>query len=242
MKRLRLKDHIVFENDNYIGVNKPAGVSSLHERIGIAESVFEAAKRMNEAYQLCHRLDKDTSGILLISKHNDAYKQAAVQFEKRKVKKVYHAVCEGMHNFEDFEVNLPLVVTRSGRSSINHNRGKASRTVFNTIENFGNYSLVSCEPESGRLHQIRIHLASQQAPIAGDEVYGGSFPFLSKLKRKFSLSRTGEEQPMINRFALHAYSMKLSDLDGTEIEVKADYTKDFGVFVKQLRKYDKYQY
>lgn len=239
MKRFNFSDSIVFENDNYLAINKPAGVSSLHERIGLANSVIEQAKKYDKNLQLCHRLDKDTSGVLLISKHKEAYAFAARLFEKRKIKKIYHAVSDGIHSFDDTEVNLPLVTTRSGRSSINRQKGKPSKTTINTVQNFGHYTLVACSPESGRLHQIRIHLASQGAPIASDKIYGGQVPYLSKLKRGFSPNKKDEEKPMIVRFALHAYSLSFSGMAGDDIEIVADYPKDFGVFVKLLNKYDK---
>ncbi len=239
MKRFNFKASIVFENDNYIAICKPAGISSLHERLGNALSVFEEAKKYNEALQLCHRLDKETSGVLLLSKHSAAYAHAAKSFEKRKVKKVYHAVADGTHGFRDLEINLPLITTRSGRSAVNSLKGKPSTTVFNSIENFNHYTLVECEPVTGRQHQIRIHLATQNAAIAADTVYGGKQPFLSRLKRDFSISEEKDETPMINRFALHAYSLKFDDSDGSTLEIVADYPKDMAVFLKLLRKYDK---
>ena len=169
MKKFRFIEQIVFENDNFIAINKPPGVSSLHERLGRAVSVIELAKRHNEDLQLCHRLDKETSGVLLISKNAKAYSHAAVAFEKRKVSKHYHAVADGVHGFKDLEIELPLITTRSGRAAINAQKGKPSKTVFNTIENFDHFSLISCKPITGRQHQIRIHLSSQQAAIAADE-------------------------------------------------------------------------
>ena len=238
MKRFNFKEAIVFENDNYLAINKPAGISSLHERIGTANSVIEQAKRMDENLQLCHRLDKETSGVLLISKHSKAYSHAAVAFEKRRVLKVYHAVADGVHHFVDHKVDLPLITTRSGRSAISKQKGKPSSTIFNTIEHFNNYSLVACNPSTGRQHQIRIHLASQKASISADEIYGGKVPYLSKLKRNFTLNRTEVEKPMITRFALHAYSLGLLDMDGKELNISADYPKDFEVFVKLLRKFN----
>jgi len=87
MKKYKLKDLIVFENDNYILINKPAQVASLHERIGIAVSVVQIAKEYDEEAQLCHRLDKETTGIMAIAKNPEAYRNLAIQFEKRKVKK-----------------------------------------------------------------------------------------------------------------------------------------------------------
>ena len=238
MKRFKFKEQIVFENYNYLAINKPPGVSSLHERIGLANSVFEQAKKYDDQLQLCHRLDKETSGVLLLSKNSNAYSHAAKAFEKRIIKKTYHAISHGIHTYDDFTVDLPLVTTRSGRSAINKQKGKPSKTTFNTLENFTHYTLISCSPESGRQHQIRIHLASQNAPIAADEIYGGKMPFLSNFKKKFNLRKDSEERPMINRFALHAYSLTLMDIDGTVLEIQADYPKDFKVFLSQLRKFD----
>lgn len=239
MKRLRFEDLIVFENENYLAINKPAGVASLHERLGKADSVIEMAKKYNADLQLCHRLDKETSGVLLISKHAKAYSHAAVSFEKRRVNKIYHAVADGIHNFENLEVDLPLITTRSGRSAVNKQKGKPSKTIFNTLENFGHYSLIACVPVTGRQHQIRIHLGSQNASIAADEIYGGKLPFLSRFKKNFTTNKTNEETPMISRFALHAYSLELADSDGKDLKIIADYPKDIAVFIKQLRRFDK---
>jgi len=238
LKRFNFKDQIVFENENYIAINKPAGVSSLHERLGVANSVIEQAKNYNEHLQLCHRLDKETSGVLLLSKHAAAYRHAAVSFEKRRVTKTYHAVADGAHKFEHFEVNLPLITTRSGRSAVSKQKGKPCTTFFTTIQNFKHHSLIACEPVTGRQHQIRIHLASQNAPITADGIYGGKMPYLSRFKKNFTTNKTEEETPMINRFALHAYSLSLNDIDGTALEIVAEYPKDLAVFIKQLRKFD----
>jgi len=239
VKRFNFKNQIVFENDNYIAISKPAGVSSLHERLGLANSVIEQAKKYDENLQLCHRLDKGTSGVLLLSKHAKAYSNAAVAFEKRKVSKVYHAISDGVHGVTDLEIDLPLITTRSGRSAVNKQKGKPSKTLVTSIENFGHFTLLECKPESGRQHQIRVHLASQNAPIAADVIYGGKMPLLSKLKRGFTPNKREVERPMIERFALHAYSLELNDIDGTPLKAIADYPKDFGVFIKLLRKYDK---
>jgi 23S rRNA pseudouridine955/2504/2580 synthase len=240
VKRFNFKESVVFENDNYMAICKPAGISSLHERIGDANSVIEQAKKYDENLQLCHRLDKETSGVLLLSKHAKAYSHAAVSFEKRKVTKTYHAVSDGVHSFDKYEVNLPLITTRSGRSAVNKQKGKPCTTFFTTIENFRHFTLIECNPITGRQHQIRIHLASQNAPISADRIYGGEDPYLSKLKKNFSTNRTDEERPMIARFALHAHTLELKDMDGKDLVITADYPKDIGVFIKQLRKFNKH--
>ena len=92
-------------------------------------------------------------------------------------------------------------------------------------------------PITGRMHQIRIHLACLKAPIVADSMYGGKDIFLSELKKKFHLKQDTEELPLIRRVALHAHSLSFNLLDGSPIAVEAPYPKDFGVLVKQLEKF-----
>lgn len=238
MIKFRLDDLIIYQDDNYLALNKPAGISSLHERVVDGSSVIERVQKKYPNYQLCHRIDKETSGVLLLAKNAAAYKHGNLQFEQRKVEKIYHAVAQGVHNFTDLEVDLPLVTTRSGRSSVNSLKGKESKTIFNSLEHFGHYTLVQAKPITGRLHQIRMHLASQHAPIAADLLYGANNPLLSELKRNYSVGKYKEEKPMITRVALHAFQLTFADAKGEKIHIEAPYPKDFAVLIKLLRKYD----
>lgn len=238
MKRFNIKDAIVFENDDFIAINKPPLMSSLHERVADGSSVLEHLEFVHPNYQLCHRIDKETSGVLLIAKHPNAYRHAAGLFEKRKIKKFYHAISTGFHQFQDFKLDIPLVTTRSGRSGVNSIKGKSSVTIFNTLEHFAHYTLVEAQPITGRLHQIRIHLATQNAVIAADTAYGGKFPYLSQIKRNFSIAKEKEENPIMNRVALHARALVFKGLNEEDIAIEAPYPKDFEVFLKLLRKYD----
>ena len=237
-KKTKFKDLILFENDNYIVINKPGDIASLHER-GLNKSIIELAREYLPEATLCHRLDKETSGVLLVSKNEEAYKNAALQFEKREVKKEYHAVCDGYLDFDEFLIDLPIHSGSSEKVRIDMKKGKPSQTIFDSLEIFKNFTLLSCKPISGRMHQIRIHLASQNAVITGDELYGGKFPLLSKLKRKYKKHKYAEdENPIFKRVALHSSQLTFKGLDGKEIIVKAPYPKDFEVFLKILRKYD----
>lgn len=237
MKRKNFKDWIVQEDDHLIVINKPAGISSLDERTGEAESILSLAKKYCGTAQLCHRLDKNTSGLLLIAKDNETYRQVSELFRKRKVKKTYLAVAEGRQTFEDLEVDLPISVTSRGKAKVDYRGGKPAQTVFDTIEVFGHYSLIRCRPVTGRLHQIRIHLATQNAPIAGDDAYGGKAPYLSFLKRNFNMGRGREENPMISRFALHASELDF-ELNEKKYHLVAELPKDMEVFLKLLKKFD----
>lgn len=239
MKKYKLKDLIVFQNNNYILINKPAQVASLHERIGIASSIVQMAKKYDEQTQLCHRLDKETTGIMAIAKNPEAYRNLAIQFEKRKVKKKYHALVKGVHDFKDLKIDASLAITAKGVAKVNREKGKESVTIANTIRAFKNHSLVECQPLTGRLHQIRIHLSYCKAPLVADLQYGGEYLYLSQIKRKkFNLKWGEEEQPLMQRVALHAHSLAFADVDGTAIEVEAPYPKDMRALLKQLENYD----
>jgi 23S rRNA pseudouridine955/2504/2580 synthase len=186
--------------------------------------------------QLCHRLDKETSGAIAIAKNPEAYRHLSIQFEQREVVKIYHAISTGIHHFEEELVDMPIAISSKGNVRIDTMEGKPSLTVFNTIKAFRNHTLLACFPLTGRMHQIRIHLAYLKAPITADILYGGTFTYLSDLKRKFKLKKDTDEEALIKRVALHARSLKFQDLDGTEISVEAEYSKDFKAFLTQLEK------
>ena len=238
-KNIRFKDIILYEDDNYIVINKPGYISSLHDRNPKHKSIIEMAKEYAEDAILCHRLDKETSGVLLIAKNENAHRNAAIQFENREVDKEYHALCDGYLDFHDVEIDLPIYSGSGDKVRIDSNRGKESKTIFNTITIYKNFSLLSCKPITGRMHQIRIHLASQNAVITGDVLYGGVLPLLSKLKRKYNKGKYEEfENPIFKRIALHSRLLRLKNVDGTTLEVTAEYPKDFKVLLKILDKYD----
>ncbi|MCG8476348.1 MAG: pseudouridine synthase [Cytophagales bacterium] len=235
MKRIQFKDLVLFENEDYAVINKPPFISTLEDR-HMSYNILSMAKEVYDDPQVCHRLDKDTSGALVIAKHQEAYRHLAIQFEKRKVEKVYHAISEGLHEFKDKTCQLPILQLKKGIVKIDFREGKAAETVFNTIEGYKHHTLVEARPRTGRMHQIRIHLSSLKAPIVSDEKYGGQPFFLSKIKRKYAAGKYGEEQPLIKRFALHARRIDFLGLDGQPLSIEAPYPKDFQVLVKQLEK------
>ncbi|MEO6150367.1 MAG: RluA family pseudouridine synthase [Mucilaginibacter sp.] len=238
MKIPRLADLILFENDDIIVVNKPPFISSLDEREGGEVNMLRLAKAYIPDAQVCHRLDKETSGALIIAKNPEAYRSVSMQFERRKVKKVYHAVIDGTHVFEELFIDLPILNVGKGSVTISRQEGKRAETWFNSLKYYKHYTLVECRPVTGRMHQIRIHLATQRASIAGDEMYKGQPVFLSKLKRKYHLGKDQEELPIMKRFALHAYEVTFKLLNDEVITVHAPYPKDFETLLKLLDKFD----
>jgi 23S rRNA pseudouridine955/2504/2580 synthase len=237
--RLNFKDLIIFENDDYILINKPPHIASLDERqADNSQSILRLAKEYANDAQLCHRLDKETSGVLAIAKNPAAYRHLSMQFEHRQVEKRYHAVVNGTHDLEMISVYLPIAMKRDGTMvAIDRQKGKEADTIFNTMKVYRNHTLVECMPITGRMHQIRIHLVCLKAPIVCDPTYGGEMIYLSDLKRKFNLKKETEEQPLIKRVALHAHSLTFRLLNEEIIKIEAPYPKDFEVLVKQLDKF-----
>lgn len=237
--KIQFKDLILFEDNDFIVINKPSGISSLDERKDdFATSILRMAKTYTADAQLGHRLDKETTGALVIAKNPEAYRHISMQFEHRETAKRYHAVVEGVHDWEGIMVNLPIYPLKDGKVIIDRQKGKHAETWFRTLQVFRGYSLVECLPITGRMHQIRIHLTCLKAPIVCDEMYGGKYVYLSDLKKKFNLKKDTEELPLMRRVALHAYSLTFTLLNGDVKEVIAPYPKDFAVLVKQLEKND----
>jgi 23S rRNA pseudouridine955/2504/2580 synthase len=230
---------IVFENEEYILINKPPHIASLDERTNDrAVSILRLAKAYHPDAQLGHRLDKETSGILAIAKTPEAYRHLAMQFEHRQVTKRYHAVVNGIHDFEGISVYLPIAPLKDGTAvRIDREKGKVAETIFNTLHVYRQNTLLECMPVTGRMHQIRVHLLCLKAPIVNDATYGGEPVFLSQIKRKFNLKEGTEELPLIQRVALHAHSLTFALLNGDEQQFVAPYPKDFDVLVKQLEKF-----
>lgn len=234
----KIQDLVLFENDDLLVVNKPPYISSLDEREGGEISMLRLARQYSPDAQICHRLDKETSGCLIIAKNPATYRLISMQFEHRKVKKVYHAVVNGTHTFEDVHVNLPILNLGNKNVSISRQEGKAAETIFNSLKYYKHYTLVECQPITGRMHQIRIHLATQRACIAGDDMYGGQPVFLSEIKRGYKLGKDQEELPIMKRFALHAKQLTFKINEEEEIVVEAPYPKDFATLIKLLDRFD----
>jgi 23S rRNA pseudouridine955/2504/2580 synthase len=224
---------ILFEDTDYVLVNKPPFISTLEDR-NDSINILQVARNFIADAQVCHRLDKDTSGVLAIAKNPEAYRNLSIQLEDREVTKIYHAIVDGIHDFKESLVDAPILKQNDGTVKISRT-GKSAQTTFTTMEVMGNYTLVECRPVTGRMHQIRIHLAKLGASIAGDDLYGGKPVFLSKIKRGFNLKKDTAEEALMKRMALHAFSLEFLDMAGKKVKVEAPYPKDFRVLVKQLR-------
>ncbi len=212
-------------------------MSTLADRAPSGPHVLQLAKEYHAQAQVGHRLDKETSGALALAKHPAAYKALCAQFEARQVHKTYHAVLEGSHCFREEQVGAPISITPNHLAKTDPRHGKKATTIFNTLQNFFGYTLVSCQPITGRMHQIRVHATYLKAPIAGDIQYDGHLLYLSTLKPRYRLKQHTEEKSLTPRVSLHAYCLAFMGLQGNKISIKAPYPNDFGTLLKQLAKY-----
>lgn len=185
-----------------------------------------------------HRLDFDTSGVLLLAKDKAALIALANQFGSRRPVKRYVALVHGSPERDTWETDAPLGPhpTRPGLMRVDSRRGKPARTVFEVAERYTDFFLVRCLLFTGRTHQIRVHLKQGGYPIVGDPLYGGRPLLLSRLKPGYRFKKNQPERPLMDRTALHAAELTVQHPDtGAAVTFDAPWPKDLAVAVKYLR-------
>lgn len=236
---MKLSEIIVFENDDFIALNKPSGLLSIPDREGKEVSLKQLLKEKYDDIFTVHRLDKDTSGLILFAKNEAAHKHLSLQFEARQTKKIYTGLVVGTPVNEEGSVDAPIAEhpAKNGTMIINR-RGKEALTDYKLLEDFGVYSWMQFHIHTGRTHQIRIHMKEVGNPIVCDPLYGDGKPvLLSSLKKKFNLSKNElEERPIMGRLALHAFQLSFIAPDGTATALEAPLPKDIRATIQQLQK------
>ena len=244
---------VLYEDEYLLGINKPARLLTSPDRYdpkrpnlmrllhnGIAESKPWARERGLTYLANAHRLDFETTGVLLLAKTKPVLVQLANLFGSEKPLKIYIALVQGTPTEDRFEVDAPIAPhpTNVGLMRVEPKRGKKSKTQFTVLEKFRGYTLLKCEPLTGRTHQIRVHLRHVRLPIIGDTLYRGGKLWLSELKRNFRLKPDKEERPLISTVALHAESLSLEHpVTRESITITAPWPKDLEVAMKYLRKF-----
>ena len=185
-----------------------------------------------------HRIDRQTSGLILFAKTVVAHASLNSQFEGRTVEKVYQAIVRGHSDRQSGIIDLPLFENdKKGTMRVDLKHGKNSVTEFLVVEQFQGYALVEVRPKTGRLHQIRVHLAEIGLPILCDNVYGDGQAFcLSEIKPRYKMH--GVEKPLLERTALHAGSLQFEHpTTHDRVQYSAELPKGMETVLKYLRKY-----
>ena len=239
MKTIKLSQRIIFENDDFIAIDKPSGMLSIPDREQTEKSLKEFLIDRYKTIFVVHRLDKDTSGLILFAKNETTHKFLCKIFEDRNVEKFYLGLVIGSPAEKTGIMDFPIAEHNmvKGLMAV-HRSGKESQTGYEVLEANQHYSLVSFQLFTGRTHQIRVHTKEIGHPLACDILYGdGKQIFLSAVKKNYKLSKQeDEERALVNRLALHSYKLNFVDEHGTKLELCAEAPKEFKVLMKQLNK------
>jgi len=234
---------IIFENNDFVVINKPAGMLSIPDRAQTAESLKDILIGLYGSIFTVHRLDKETSGLIIFAKNEMAHKHLSKSFEERSVEKIYLGLVQGTIAQEEGVIEAPIAEhpAKNGTMVV-YKKGKPAITQYKVVEPLGPFSLVQFQIHTGRTHQIRVHMQHIGHPIVCDPFYGNAQPILiSSFKRKYKLSKSEEEErPILQRLGLHAYKLKFSDQDGKEYSFEAEMPKDMRALINQLRLHAKH--
>lgn len=235
----KLSEAIVFENEKFVAINKPAGLLSIPDRTQSEVSLKDMLITRYGSIFTVHRIDKDTSGLIVFAKDEITHKFLSQAFEERRVEKFYQGIVLGSPAEKTGTIDAPISEHPLHKGlMVVHRNGKPSVTDYSVIEDHRSYSLLQFQLHTGRTHQIRVHCKNMGHPLACDDLYGDGKPILlSSLKKKFKLSKHDEEEkPMLSRLALHSYCLKFTDADGHTHELSAPLPKDMRALLQQLKK------
>jgi RluA family pseudouridine synthase len=243
---------VLFEDDTLLAIDKPSRLLVSPDRYDpkrpnimklFHRDITRGAKWVQERgityLANAHRLDFETSGVLLLAKNKPALISLADQFGSELTKKTYLAIVTGSPQQETFDNNAKLGhhPVRVGIVRVDEKGGKKSYTAFEVIERFKGFTYLRCKPRTGRTHQIRVHLQHRGFPIVGDTLYGGAPLLLSSLKRNFRLKPGRTENPLIGRVALHAAELIVTHpVAATPVTIPSPLPHDFEVALKYLRR------
>jgi 23S rRNA pseudouridine1911/1915/1917 synthase len=233
---------ILFEDEYLIAVNKPANMV-VHPARG-----YQSGTLVNALMHYCqslshgddpvrpgivHRLDKDTTGVIIAAKNDEAHWRMALQFERRRIHKEYQAVVEGNLELDSDRIDRPIgshPYIRE-RYAVRPGAGRDAVTVYQVVERLDGFTHLKLLPETGRTHQLRVHLSFLRHPIVADTLYGG---------RKLTMGDlldSDDPTPAIDRFALHAHRLEFCHpITGKPISLEAPLPADFRTLLDTLRK------
>ena len=218
---------IIYEDENVIVIDKPAGLTvhasdETHKRETLVSFLVEhhpPLKNIGEnAFRpgIVHRLDKETSGLMVVAKNNETFFDLKKQFQERKIEKKYIALVSGAVEKNEGIIDTPLIKTGTTTRVVAH--GKLAITEYKVIGRYSGYTLVEVTPKTGRQHQIRVHFTSINHPLACDKLYG----------RKSKKCPAG-----LTRHFLHAYHLKFT-LKNALMEFESELPKDLANALKML--------
>ncbi len=221
---------VIYQDDDLLIINKPAGLLTIPDGYNPLLPCVKTEVEINIGpCWIVHRLDKETSGVLVTAKNIFAHRMLNLSFQNRCVHKTYHAVIIGIPDQSIFQINFPLRINgdRKHRTIVDLQKGKTAITNFELIESFNRCSLIAAEPHTGYTHQIRVHSSAAGFPILSDHLYQSKPFFLNHI-----------ENLLCSRTALHAKSISFPHPRSNElISLTATYPEDFQNLLNSLKQY-----
>lgn len=242
---------LLFNDEHYVAINKPSGLAAIPGRDEsdcalhqlAAELQLPSSGTVDPRIRVVHRIDKDTSGVLLFAKHLEAQRHASHQFQNNTCSKEYLALVAGHPAEHEGEIDSPIAVHPANKKLMCvSSHGRPALTRYRVEARFRAYTLLRVFPKTGKTHQIRVHLRSIGLPLAIDPLYNPrpmdrpAGLLLSSFKRDYRPTRE-EERPLIARLTLHAEKLTFTDNSGASVTLIAPLPKDFRAALNQLQKH-----
>ena len=228
---------VIFQDEQIVAVNKASGISIGGDRWDESkerlDKLLERDLKLSKIFTV-HRIDKETSGLVVFAKNKETHRNLSIAFEQRNVSKLYTAIVHGRPSWKETSCELALVPNGNKKhmTIIDKFRGKESLTQFKCVLSAGNYSVLEVKPLTGRIHQIRVHAAALGHPVVCDDLYGKPSPIkLSSFKRAWR-GDPHEERPLLARLGLHAQELTLPNKE----TLIAPLSKDISSLINQMQK------
>jgi len=229
---------VIFENTAFIAINKPAGLFSVPDRFGKEISLKQILEAQFGKVFIVHRLDKETSGVILFAKDATTHKILSELFENRKIEKYYVGLVIGspINSIGTIDVPIAEHPYKKGEMQVNP-KGKTCLTTYEVIKDYKIFSWIKFRIHTGRTHQIRVHAKQIGHPLVCDELYGDAKPvLLSQIKKTYKLSKNIlDEAPILSRLGLHAYQLTF-EWQNKKVDLIAEPPKDIRALLQQLDK------
>ncbi len=244
------KIKIIHQDEHILAINKPARlrvipdhwIPNLPNLRDLLQQKLSSLYKKNEQFVwVIHRIDADTSGLVIFARNPYAHQTLNKAFEENQIQKTYLAIVQGCPEQSEGEINLPIDTKRRSKGRVRiHPEGKPSSTKYRVIEKFRDFALLEVLPQTGRTHQIRIHLQYIGHPLAIDPLYNKTDKItISQLRGKWIKTASNEENAIISRLSLHAYKLKFPHPEtGKLLQLEAETPKDFNAFYKALKKWN----
>jgi len=239
---------ILYEDEDLVVVNKPPGMV-VHPARGHWSGTLAGALQYHFGPSLSssggplrpgivHRLDRDTSGAILVARHDQAHSQLGDQFQSRSIEKEYFALVVGEPDMDSDLIDRAIAVHPTHREKMttvrDPNDGRTAQTFYHVVERFRGFAAVRAKPKTGRTHQIRVHLAHVGLPVLCDRAYGHR----AELTRGELSGDAGDTTILLSRQALHAQRLRfLHPRSGRLMEIEAPLPADIAAVLEALRKY-----